>query len=46
MGHILKFTLPNLYTIIMVTKKKLNVTTVRKSVANEVVVELLGFLIV
>ena len=68
MGYIVKFRLPNLYTIIILTKikkyflkkeervkvflifmimlNKLNLTTVRKSPANEVVVGLLSFLIV
>ena len=68
MGYILKFRLPNLYTIIILTKikkyflkkeervkgflifmimlNKLNLTMVRKSPANEVVVGLLSFLIV
>ena len=68
MGYIVKFRLPNLYTIIILTKikkyflkkeervkgflifmimlNKLNLTMVRKSPANEVVVGLLSFLIV
>ena len=68
MGYIVKFRLPNLYTIIILTKikkyflkkeervkgflifmimlNKLNLTMVRKSPANVVVVGLLSFLIV